>query len=90
MNKDNKNTELDNTDKKSLISDVMCSFDSLIDELVIEVRKYFEYPPYNRTPFDDDFPQKMKNEWKENIEGLKERIEYYKYLNKKRSDGVFL
>ena len=50
------------------ISDVMCSFDSLIDELVIEVRKYFEYPPYNRTPFDDDFTQKMKNEWKKNIE----------------------
>jgi hypothetical protein len=26
MNKDNKNTELDNTDKKLHISDVMCSF----------------------------------------------------------------
>ena len=60
----------------------MRSFDDLIDELVREVRKYFEYPPRNRTPFDNDFPQKMKNEWKENIEGLKERIEYYKYLNK--------
>ena len=55
MNKDKKNTELD----------------ILTDELVVEVRKYFEYPPYNRTPFDVDFPQKMKNEWKENIEGLK-------------------
>ena len=68
----------------------MHSFDDLIDELVSEVRKYFEYPPYNRTPFDDNFPQKMKNEWNENIEELKERIEYYKYLNKKRSEGVFL
>ena len=67
----------------------MRSFDDLIEELVSEVRKYFEYQPYNRTPFKDDFPQKMRNEWKENIGGLKERIEYYKYLNKKRSEGCY-
>ena len=65
----------------------MRSFDELIDELVGGVRKYFEYPPYNRTPFEEDFTQKMKNEWKENIEELKERIGYYKYLNKKRNEG---
>ena len=68
----------------------MRSFDELTEELVREVRKYFEYPPYNRTPFEDNFPQKMRDEWKENIEELKERVEYYKYLNKKRSEGVFL
>ena len=59
------------------------NYDELIEELVKEVREYYEYPPYNKTPFEDDFPQKMKNEWKGNIEGLKERIEYYKYLNNK-------
>jgi hypothetical protein len=32
MNKDNKNTEVDNTDKKLHISDVMKRIDELIDE----------------------------------------------------------
>ena len=59
-------------------------FDELIDELVVEVRKYFEYPPYNRIPFDNDFPAKMKNIWKENIEELKVCIEYYKYQNENK------
>lgn len=67
----------------------MVLFNKLIDELVNEVRNYEEYPPYNRTPFEDNFPKKMKNEWKDDIEGLKERIAYYKHLNKKRSEGVF-
>ena len=34
MNKDNKNTELDNTDKKLHISDVMCSLLCLIGILM--------------------------------------------------------
>jgi len=63
-------------------------FDELINELVIEVRKYYEWPPHNRAPFNDDFPNKMKHKWEGKIEALKEMIIYYKYLNKKRSEGV--
>ena len=62
----------------------------MIEELASEVQKYFEYPSYNKEPFESDFQDKMENEWKENIEELKVRIDYYKYLNKKRSEGVFL
>jgi hypothetical protein len=82
--------ELTDLVNKLLIPDVMCNFDNLIDKLVSEVRKYFEFNPNNRTPFNDDFPQKMKNEWKGNIEELIKLVEYYEYLNKKRREGVIM
>jgi hypothetical protein len=43
MNKDNNNTEVDNTDKKIDISDVMISFDEMMDfiDFLTNTNKYF-------------------------------------------------
>jgi hypothetical protein len=56
----------------------------LVNELVVEARKYYEYPPYNKASFKKNFPEKMLKEWESDIEGLKERIKYYKYLNRNK------
>lgn len=70
--------------------------DELITEFVNEIRKYFsslylvgKYPCHG-VVFDNNFPLILKNEWKEvEVEFVKERIEYYRYLNRKRDEGCF-
>ena len=61
------------------------------DKLISESRRYYTYQFHSfGTPqitLSNDFIQEMKEGWRrESIEVLKERIEYFKYLN--RNSGV--
>ena len=61
MNKDNKKTELDNTDKKLHISDVMCRFNEMtIDKLKSKLSRTWIEETTNTGQFIDNISQKNK------------------------------
>jgi hypothetical protein len=61
--------------------------ETLINELLNQVQQYFEWTD-NTEPFETDFKNKLIKIWFDvDIYELQESINYYKYLNLKRSTG---
>ena len=65
------------------------TFDQLIDELVRLCRIYYDYTRYNNIPFNDDFPTKMKNVWKDKEEELRFCIVEYTYKIERKKQGYY-